>query len=342
MAFINDIVIDITRGTQGLTQKSFRPLILKASDTTAPQLTKYIVSDISDVVSAGFVSTTDVYKMAAAMFAQSPKPQDIMIAISPDAIGTALDKLRELDDNFYAITITARDKEDLNAAGTWANSNKKFFFGCSSDLTALSSRNVDREAYLIHNNSPSDFPECAWVGQNIPKQPGSTTYKWKRLNGQNASSFSKTDLTSIRSEHGQALQELSGSIYVNEGIATSGEFIDVIVGQDWVEDQLQTNLLSLLLNNDKISLDDPGIAQVESVIRDVLKRAGDAGIVARASSEDDLRLSDDKVYMSQVFVPTRAEISPTDRANRTLDGIRFVYYLAGAIHKVNVNGLITV
>ncbi|WP_367898824.1 DUF3383 family protein [Leptospira sp. WS58.C1] len=342
MAFINDIIIDITRGTQGLTQKSFRPLILKAGDSSATALEKYIVSDLTDLTSAGFTSSDDVYKMAAVMFAQSPKPEDIMIVVSPDTISDALDELRESDDNFYAVCITSRAKADLNAAGTWANANKKFFFGCSSDITSLDSRNVDREAYLIHNNTPGDFPECAWVGQNIPKQPGSTTFKWKRLNGQNASSFTKTELTTIRTSKGQALQEMAGATYVNEGTTTSGEFIDVIVGQDWVEDQLQTDLLSLFLNNEKIALDDSGIAQVEGVVRNVLKRAGDAGIVARASSEYDLKLSDDKVYMSQVFVPRRADISVNDRANRELKGVRFVYYLAGAIHKVNVNGLITV
>lgn len=342
MAFINDIVINITRGTQGLTQKSFRPLILRAADSTATTLRKYIISGLTDLTSAGFTSSDDVYKMAAAMFAQSPSPQDIMVVISHDPIATALDALRELDDNFYAVCITSRVKADLNAAGTWANSNKKFFFGCSSDVTSLDSRNVDRESYLIHDNHPEDYPECAWVGQNIPKQPGSTTFKWKRLNGQNASTFTKTQLTTIRTEHGQALQELSGAIYVNEGVATSGEFVDVIIGQDWVEDQLNTGLLSLFLNNNKVSLDDTGIAQVESVVRDVLKRAGDAGIVAKAASADDLKLSDDKVYMSQVTVPLRANLSATDRANRALNGIQFVYYLAGAIHKVNVNGLITV
>ncbi|PJZ49212.1 DUF3383 family protein [Leptospira saintgironsiae] len=342
MAFINDIVIDITRGTQGLTQKSFRPLILKAGDSSATALTKHIVSDITDVVSAGFASGDDVYKMAAAMLAQSPKPQDIMIAVSPDAIADALDDLRELDDNFYSVCITSRTTADLNVAGTWANSNKKFFFGCSSDPGALTGRNVDREAYLIHNNSPADFPECAWVGQNLPKQPGSVTFKWKRLNGQNASTFTKTQLTTIRTSQGQALQEMSGAIYVNEGTSTSGEFIDIVVGQDWVEDQLQSELLSLFLNNEKIAMDDSGIAQVEGVVRNVLKRAGDAGIVAKATSEDDLKLSDDKIYMSQVFVPRRADLSVTDRANRELKGITFIYYLAGAIHKVNVNGLITV
>ncbi|EPG73960.1 PF11863 domain protein [Leptospira fainei serovar Hurstbridge str. BUT 6] len=342
MAFINDIVIDITRGTQGLAQKSFRPLILRAADTTATALKKVIISELTDLTAAGFTSSDDVYKMAAAMLAQSPSPVDIMVVVSHDPIATTLDALRDLDDNFYAVCITSRAKADLNAAGTWANANKKFFFGCSSDLTALSSRNVDRESYLIHDNHPEDYPECAWVGQNIPKQPGSTTFKWKRLNGQNASTFSKTDLTTIRTSKGQALQALSGAIYVNEGIATSGEFIDVIVGQDWVEDQLNTGLLSLFLNNDKVSLDDSGIAQVEGVVRDVLKRAGDAGIIAKAVSPDDLKLSDDKVYMNQVFVPTRSQLSVNDRANRQLSGIKFVYYLAGAIHKVNVNGLITV
>lgn len=339
MAAINDIIINITNGARALTQKSFRPLILSANKTGSTA-SRFICSTLTDVVSAGFPTTDDVYKMAAAMLAQSPSPNDFMVAVSPDPVDVALGEIYIIDPNFYGILITSRAKADLHLAGTWANSNECFFIGGTSDLTALDLRNVDREAYLLHT-SPGDFPDAAWMGRVIPTQPGSATWKWKVLNGQIASTFTSTQLQTIRTENGQALQEVKGQIYVNEGKATSGEFIDVIIGKDWIKDQIYIGVLSLFLNNDKISLDDSGIARIEAVIRDVLKRSGDNQIVARAVSADDLSRSDDKVYISSVTVPQRSDLSSNDRALRQLNGVKFSYDLAGAIHQVTINGIIT-
>ena len=342
MSFINDIIINISRGTIGLTQQAFTPLIMGKGTGALVASGVQTVTELTDLTDLGYLTTDPEYLMTSAMFAQSPRPESVKVIRVSGTYATELATLITTDTSWYSICIDSRAKADLQAVGTWANSNKKFFFGCSSDLTALTSRNVDREAYLIHDNVPADYPECAWAGQNMPKQPGSITWKWKVLSGQNASNFTSTQLNTIRTENGQALQSQAGSIYVNEGKTTSGEYIDIIHGQDWVEDQLNVGLLSLFLNNDKIAMDDPGIALVEGVVRDVLKRAGDNSIIARAESEADFLLSDDKIYIYQVTVPQRSEISTANRAARTLSDVKFTYTTAGAIHKVQVTGKITV
>jgi len=339
MAFINDIVINIANGARGLTQKSFRPVIFQAA--SGANYDKYIITELTDLVDLGIPSSSNVYKMAAATFAQSPRPKDIMVVIASGTLENELPRSRTIDDNYYAVLIPERTKAAQQIAGDFALSNKKMFFGGSSDLTVLDSRNNKREAYLLHS-TPENFPECAWVGQVLPKPPGSATWKWKVLEGQVESGFTSTQLNTIRTNKGNALQEQKGQVFTNEGITTSGEYIDVTIGTDWVEDQMITDLLSLFINNDKISMDNVGIAQVVSVLRGVLKRAGDAGIIARATTEAELKKSDDKFYMSQVFAPRREDLSTNDKAVRNLKGITFVYSLAGAIHEAEVNGLIVV
>jgi len=342
MAFINDITINISRGTIGLTQTSFTPLIMANGSGALAASGVQTVTELTDLTDLGYNTTDPEYLMTSAMFAQSPRPSTVKVIRVTGTYTTELTTLRTTDDAWYSINIDSRLKADLNAVGTWANSNKKLFIGCSSDITSLDSRNVDREAYIIHNNSATDYPDCAWVGRVIPEDPGSTTWKWKVLSGQNASTFTSTQLNTIRTNNGQAIQTQAGATFVNEGKTTSGEFIDIIQGQDWVEDQLKIGLLSLLVNNNKVALDNTGIALVEGVVRDVLKRAGDQGIIANATDEADFALSDDKVYIYQVTVPARSAISVTDRANRTLPDVKFTYTTAGAIHKVEVTGKITV
>jgi len=342
MAFINDITINISRGTIGLTQTSFTPLIMANGSGALVASGVQTISELTDLTELGYATSDPEYLMTSAMFAQSPRPSSVKVIRVSGTYATELATLRTTDDAWYTINIDSRLKADLNAVGTWANSNTKLFIGGSSDITALDTRNVDREAYLIHNNAVTDYPDCAWVGRVIPEDPGSATWKWKVLNGQNASTFTSTELNTIRTNNGQAIQEQAGATYVNEGITTSGEYIDIIQGQDWVEDQLKIGLLSLLINNNKVALDNTGIAQVEGVVRDVMKRAGDQGIIAAATDDADFALSDDKVYIYQVTTPARSEISTTDRANRTLPDVKFTYTTAGAIHKVEVTGKITV
>jgi len=341
MAFINDIIINISRGTLGLQQLVFTPLVMGSGPVASGVIS---ISSLTDLTDAGYLSTDEEYKMCAAMLAQSPSPSTIKVIrkASGTAYDSALSTLITTDPDFYAVTIESREKADLALAGTWANSNKKFFFGGSDDITALTGRNADREAYLIHDNSDIDYPECAWVGREIPKTPGSNTWKWKTLSGQNESNFNSTQLATIRSNNGQALQEQAGVIFTNEGVTTSGEYIDIIIGQDWVEDQIRVGLLGLFLKNDKVPYDDSGIAQIEGVVRDVLKRAGDNGIIAAAVSDADLEKSDDKEYIYQVTTVSRADSPVNERANREYNGLDFVYTTAGAIHKVTVTGRIEV
>jgi uncharacterized protein DUF3383 len=285
------------------------------------------------------------YLMAAAMFDQTPCPKKVAVYTrSSGTITDALNKLKENHDGFYAVFISEREKVSLKEAGDWASSSKKFFFGCAgygTDADALDGRNCDREAYIIHDK-PHDYPECAWAGQNLPKVPGAITWKWKTLNNQKACEFSTTKLGTIRDKKGQAITEIGGLNVVNEGKTTAGQFIDVIRGKDWIKARMIENLYSLFVNNDKIPLDNTGIAQVEGVIRTVLKQAGNNGIIARATTEDELKKADDKEFMYSVSVPTREGISVADRANRILKNVEFVYYLAGAIHEAEVRGKITV
>ncbi|MBI41218.1 MAG: hypothetical protein CMF59_16605 [Leptospiraceae bacterium] len=207
-------------------------------------------------------------------------------------------------------------------------------------------RSENRGALAIHNNQVGDYPDMQWVGLQLPKQPGSTTWKWKRLTGQNAGNWTLTELIEIRgsgeSGRAQALQADSGATYMNEGIALGGRFIDDQLGQDWVKDQIQLEILNLMLTTEKVSLDDAGIAQVVAVIRTVLERAGRVGIIARVGqTQADQAKSDDKRYMFKITAPTRSELSTSDLSTRTLNGITFTYYKAGAIHGTGITGIVT-
>jgi hypothetical protein len=285
-------------------------------------------SDLSGVAE-DYDETMAEYNMAQAMFSQTPSPQIIAIYSRKTGISIkeTLSDVKDGHDGFYAIFIPERDLDSMAEAGEWANTEKKFFFGCTSiDNLNDINRNYDREAYIIHDNpedkNKQDYPECAWAGQNLPKDPGSITWKWKNLNGQVVPEYSISQLNKIREKKCQAINEIGGIPVVNEGTTTSGRYIDVIRGMDWIKARIEEGLYNLFMSNDKVALDNVGIA--------------------KATTEEELKKSDDKEFMYRVTVPLREEIPEDARKERKLPNVKFIYYLAGAIHKVEVNGRITV
>jgi len=350
MSFIQDISINIARGTKPLTQAGFGLPLIIGSSTPKDGHTQQVCKEFANMeeIAAAYESTTDEYKMAEAMFMQNPCPKTVVIysKATDETTVAALTACQASGKDFWGVCISERTVQDAENedAGKWCSANNKFFFGFANDtdgteIAKIAARNYDREAYIVHDKA-GDFPECAWVGQNLPKDPGSITWKWKSLNGQNAAEYDSAKLTSIRDAKAQALTEYGGIVYVNEGKSTGGDYIDVMRGQDFVKARIEENLYRLFISNDKISMDNTGIAQVEGVVRSVLKHAGNMDIIAKATTESELEKSDDKEYMYRVTVPLREEISENDRAARKLPYVEFIYYLAGAIHEAEIKGKI--
>lgn len=72
----SDVTIVITRMTQPLTQFGFGLPLLFGTGVDVPYT---LCADIAAVEEAGFAVGTDVYKMAQAIFAQSPRPERVAI-----------------------------------------------------------------------------------------------------------------------------------------------------------------------------------------------------------------------------------------------------------------------
>ena len=110
-----------------------------------------------------------------------------------------------------------------------------------------------------------------------------------------------------------------------------GEFIDVIRDLDYLKDDIQKSIFEALVSAGitvgKIPLTDAGIAIIEAVLRGCLLRAVALGII-----------NPDFV----VTVPRASEISVANRGLRKLTNVKFSCSLQGAVHSVEVTGVVTV
>ncbi len=178
------------------------------------------------------------------------------------------------------------------------------------------------------------YANCAWLGLQLPTNPGSTTWKFKRLSGIDVSTLS--DITSSEEAFalgkGINLYTLLGSLgvgFTHEAIMASGRFIDVQRSVDFMQARLSEAIAALLLQSAKINYDDAGMAIIEATIQQQMNSYVGLNILTAL-----LDRTDGKIFL--ILIPKVASQLPADRANREVKGIEVQGQLAGAIHKVNI------
>lgn len=205
------------------------------------------------------------------------------------------------------------------ALSSWVTSNQS-----SVDrLLAL-----DRTFNICHHKS-IQYPDAAIVGKMAVKTPGSATWSYQNLSGQTANAWLASLEAYLRSWLGSEVTsiytETAGLSSTYLGKVLSGEWIDIMVGVDYLTDLIETKIFLDLYSNDKIPFTNLGIAVIENRLREVFQLGAQADI---------LTTDTDPEY----DIPTSASVSAAMKAARTLPDVKFRWYLAGAIHKVSIEG----
>jgi len=117
----------------------------------------------------------------------------------------------------------------------------------------------------------------------------------------------------------------AGIPITSDGRVASGEYIDVIHGIDWLRARIQNLVFTPMIQLDKIPFTDEGVQIIVSQLRAAL----DEGV------RHELLASYDIEY------PAVADVAPNFRGERTLPDVRFTAVLAGAIHRTEINGTVT-
>lgn len=254
---------------------------------------------------------------------------------------------------WYAILTNSLIEADQLEVSDYANNNQRLAILVDDDDARPETVQGARTAYIIHD-APDDHPEASWAAKALSQDPGSITWKYIiDLQGQTVNSTaSLQDLLDIRNKRGQAYVSKSGVNYVDEGqtvdpskdplaVPAQRTYIDQIRSRDWIEFNLEADLLELFANEPKIPYTNAGIAQIVGVITSRLSLAGTAGIIAPVENSDQAALSTDGVFRFNVKAPTREGLEVSDPGEitaRNLPDVTFSYIEAGAIHTVTVTG----
>lgn len=236
-------------------------------------------------------------------------------------------------------TITYSVEDDIKAAAAWAETQKKIYFLTSADSDIITSStsdlfsdletlNYDRTAMCYHSAlvTSDQYMAEAWLGECLPYNPGSQTWMFKTLTGITAYELTSSERGYVLGKNGNIYTETAGISMTEAGTVASGEYIDIIRGIDWLEAYMSELVFTDLVNTRKIPFTDAGVAIIEGRIKEALDKAVQRGLIT-----DDY----------EVEVPLVADVSDTDKGNRTLPDITFTATLQGAIHYIEIAGTIT-
>ena len=365
MAYKDIVNINITRQTTSVSVAAFNvPLILSTfaaeNDNSGTTPSGYpstftrarSYNSVKALSDDGWSTKGAVYKMANAIFSQNPTVNRIVVgrADSGDAsVAASLNAICDEDNSWYGLVVDPAMVDTaakIAAVAAWVESAKKFCIVWSADTNIYSSiynaesstdaasllkkASRDRTAVIWHAqpSDGADYPDAAWMGEGFPYDPGSSTWAYKTLNGVSPDNITSTKETNILSKNCNFYSEVGGVNITQEGKVASGEWIDIIIGTDWLEARLRESVYSALVNNRKIPYDDTGIAMIEGLVKGVLNQAASAGI-----------LQADSIV---VTVPRYADIPQADKLARKLPDVKFTALYQGAIHRVTINGTISV
>lgn len=335
---MQDIVINITKLTTAVTQAGFGlPLILATNVTK-----EYMEFASLAEVEAEYASTTKAYDIAAAIFAQNPKlPQIAIVGVSwtegvdnVSVLSAALNVLVESENDWFFLVADVNADATITALSAWIDTQKKMYFATTSTLGLAATLDSENTviAYTGTDVYEYDYLAEAWVGKCGPYDPGSITWKFKNITGMSPVTITTTQLNTLHDDGGNTYVTKMGVNQTSEGLTTSGEYIDIVRGAYFIEARMKEEIASLFVNTLKVPYDNSGIAQVVDRVERVLKLAFANGIIA-----DD----GDGNPQYTITAPNRADISSNDIANRVLNGIEFVAVLAGAVHNVEIDGILT-
>jgi hypothetical protein len=275
---------------------------------------------------------------------------------------TAIEAVVDFDDRFgqqwYAVFIpSATDEDHIAVAGYIEGSNTKHFYAINSqDAGIISSVDTANIAYQVKElgykktavqySSKSKYAAVSFVSRILTTDYTANntviTLMYKQEPGIIAEELSMTQAAAAKANYANIFVKYDNSTaIVQYGTVASGEFVDTIIGADWLAITIQNDVYNLLYTSTtKIPQTNDGHNLIATVITRTLEQGVANGLLAPGVWDTGgfgtLKQGD---YLSKGYYVywTPVELqNPADRAARKSTTFQVAAKLAGAIHTVSV------
>ena len=329
MSRLNDFIVNITLASIPEKSTPFGKILI-VTDDVDKAYTAY--ADLSAVL-ADFADTTDTYKMAAQLFAQTPAPDGIAVLGDSTILPADLTALltANINQDFTVFYCTLATDATITALSTWAEANERFYAATTQNKALVKSG--IRHALVMYHSIVGDYLAEKLVTYMLVRPIGSVVGKFKTLVGTAESVVTDAELSTLHANYLGTYIEDMGVLQTTQAQTQSGEYVDVVLSALWIKLEMEAGYRNLFLTNEKVPYTNAGIALLKDVAIKVLQDGSNNGIVLQDSNGN-------AIY--EISSLTREETSVEDRASRVYDGIYFSAPLAGAIERGTFSGTLNI
>lgn len=351
MAKIDRLVnVTIDLNTTAIAGKSFSDLLILGEHTLKDSARLLVVTDPNELLDLGLSSTNPLYTAVATAFSQSSHVSQVFIGRkgSDENVTDALSAVARENNDWYGLALVSREEDQVVLAAAFAEANGKLFVTASSDekllqssdktdiASKLEAKQYYRSAVMYSHKADEEYPEIALMSYAFTFYPGAETWNLKKLASVSYSPLSEGEYIAAAKKNATTFEKFNGSFAVTQGGKTAaGEWIDIIRFRDWLVQEVQINVTSVLINAyGKVPYTDKGIELIGAAIRKAL----DLGVARGGIAPIELDEDNKEIPSYVISLPKASTISNNNKAKRILQDVKFSARLAGAIHVAEIKG----
>lgn len=245
------------------------------------------VSELKDVLEAGYDVNSDAYQYCSLAFIQSPRVESVVL-VAKRSNETYLNAvLQSRNSKYYFITIDSKNVEDVLLLSSGLNSlrlTKLIFFSTddyiSSELIGLknvvllfqgtkwlwaSGLNLTWDNDDFVGTDAYKYMEAAWISRCGGIFPSQIQWLEKELIG-----IEPEDLESTDVDYNYYSTVDEANVTWGSGTTCDGEWIDHRVFEDWLKVAIQRNVWNLLKTSLKVSSTKDGADKISLRVKEVL------------------------------------------------------------------------
>ncbi len=356
---INYVNIQITKQLKPVSQAGLTTIcVVGPNPSFGGRIQYYDTNDLAAVAADLTGGVTDPeYLACVAIASQNPKPA--LVALGKEEVADADDMTVTLNAifaesrDFFGLILAERDETKQLAAAAWAAVNFRIFAVASADadivdttdaadtttLAAVLKAAANAFVSVFYDaNAATAYMDAAYLGNILPKTPGSYTGAFKTLVGIVTNNLTPTQSKNAHDKFCSTYEELGEVNVVLDGWVSSGEYTDITVFIEWVRNRMTETIWSLKVNSDKIPYTDPGLNTIDNGMKQTLDIGQKNGGFSPDSFDEITKV---RTGGYETFVPLAADVSAADKLNRIFQDGTFTGWLAGAIHETIINGVVT-
>lgn len=290
--------------------------------------------------------TCDVGKIVDIKNLPNPAHLKIKDVTADPGIVTDLGIIEALDaTSWYAVNLDSESKAEVVAAAAWIEARRKQMLASTTDsevldnavsndvASTLKAAAYARTSTLFSAKQLLSYSAAAWGGGMFPTDPGAGTWAYRTLKGVTVDTLTGGQVTNAHNKNCNTYTTIGGVNVTTEGKSASGEFIDITHFSDWLHARLQERIFKAIADasasGKKIPYTDSGV----DIIRGLILAQLNDGIKIGGLAADPA---------PTVTAPKVKDVDPGDKVARKLPDVSFSATLAGAIHSLKINGVLSV